>query len=172
MSVERRVLNSGEVVWRVRWREGNRTRSRVLGRKADAVAFDAEVKRRARLGELVAINAGRERLDDFAAEWMRAYGKPNLATRTVESYAATWDLHVSPRIGGLRLREITVEACQRFAADLEAAGVGASTRRRVLMMLSSVLQRGVEWGRIPANPVRLIRNRRRSASAPCGRWRR
>jgi integrase len=157
VSVERRVLNSGEVVWRVRWREGNRNRSRVLGRKADAVAFDAEVKRRARLGELVAIDAGRERLDDFAAEWMRAYGKPNLAKRTVESYAATWDLHVSPRIGGLRLREITVEACQRFAADLEAAGVGASTRRRVLMVLSSVLQRGVEWGRIPANPVRLIR---------------
>lgn len=157
MSIERRVLNSGEVVWRVRWREGNRNRSRVLGRKADAVAFDAEVKRRARLGELVAIDAGRERLDEFAAEWMRAYGRPNLAARTVKSYAAAWDLHVSPRIGGLRLREITVEACQRFAADLEAAGVGASTRRRVLMVLSSVLQRGVEWGRIPANPVRLIR---------------
>jgi integrase len=157
VSIERRVLASGEVVWRVRWREGNRNRSRVLGRRADAVAFDAEVKRRARLGELVAIDAGRKRLDEFAAEWMRAYGKPNLAPRTVKSYAETWDLHVSPRIGGLRLREVTVEACQRFAADTEAAGVGASTRRRVLMVLSSVLQRGVEWGRIPANPVRLIR---------------
>jgi hypothetical protein len=99
VSIERRVLSSGEVVWRVRWREGNRNRSRALGRKADAVAFDAEVKRRARVGELVAIDAGRQRLDEFAGEWMRAYGKPNLSARTIKSYAATWDLHVSPRIG-------------------------------------------------------------------------
>ena len=157
MSVERRVNPNGDVVWRVRWREGNRNRAKVLGRRSDAVAFDAEVRRRARAGELGMLDAGRERLDEFAAEWMRAYGKPNLAPRTVKSYADAWDLHVSPRIGGLRLREVTVEACQRFAADMEAAGVGASTRRRVLMVLSSVLQRGVEWGRIPANPVRLIR---------------
>ena len=157
MSVERRVNPNGAVVWRVRWREGNHNRAKVLGRKSDAVAFDAEVRRRARAGELGMLDAGRERLDEFAAEWMRAYGKPNLAPRTVKSYADAWDLHVSPRIGGLRLREVTVEACQRFAADMEAAGVGASTRRRVLMVLSSVLQRGVEWGRIPANPVRLIR---------------
>jgi integrase len=129
----------------------------VLGRRADAIAFDAEVKRRARLGELAIIDSGRERLDDFAAEWLRSYATPNLAARTVSYYANAWDLHVSPRIGGLRLREVTVEACQRFAAELEAAGVGPATRRKVLMILSSVLQRGVEWGRIPANPVRLIR---------------
>jgi integrase len=148
---------SGEVVWRVRWREGNRNRSRVLGRKADAMAFDAEVRRRARTRELGTLDAGRERLDEFAAEWMRSYAKPTLASRTVKSYADAWDLHVSPRIGGLQLRELTVEAVQRFAAEMESAGVGAATRRRVLMVLSSVLQRGVEWGRIPANPVRLIR---------------
>jgi integrase len=157
MSIERRVNANGEVVWRVRWREGNRNRAKVLGRKSDAVAFEAEVRRRARTGELGMLDAGRERLDEFAAEWMRAYGKPNLAPRTVKSYAEAWDRHISPRIGGLRVREVTVEACQRFAAEMEAAGVGASTRRRVLMVLSSVLQRGVEWGRIPVNPVRLIR---------------
>jgi integrase len=157
VSVERRVNPNGDVVWRVRWREGNRNRAKVLGRKADAFAFDAEVRRRARAGELGTLDAGRERLDEFAAEWMRSYAKPNLAPRTVKSYANAWDLHVSPRIGGLRLREVTVEACQRFAAEMEAAGVGAATRRRNLMVLSSVLQRGVEWGRIPANPVRLIR---------------
>jgi integrase len=81
----------------------------------------------------------------------------NLAPRTVIYYANAWDLHVSPRIGGLRLRQISVEVCQRFAADLEAAGVGPSTRRKVLMLVGGVLQRAVEWGRIPSNPVRLIR---------------
>jgi hypothetical protein len=157
VSVERRVNRSGEVVWRVRWREGTRNLAKVLGRKADAVAFDAQIRRLARTGELGLIDGGRERLDDFAAEWMRAYGKPNLAPRTVSYYASAWDLHVSPRIGGLRLREVSVEMCQCLAAELAVAGVGAATRRKVLMVLGSVLQRAVEWGRIPSNPVRLIR---------------
>ena len=59
----------------------------MLGRKADAIAFDAEVRRRARTGELVLLDAGPERLDEFAAEWMRVYGRPNLASRTASYYA-------------------------------------------------------------------------------------
>jgi integrase len=157
VSVERRVNQSGEVVWRVRWRERNRNPAKVLGRKSDAIAFDAEIRRLARTGELGLVDGGRERLDEFAAEWMRAYGKPNLAPRTVAYYASAWDLHISPRIGGLRLREVSVEVCQRFAAELAAAGIGRATRRKLLMVLGSVLQRAVEWGRIPSNPVRVIR---------------
>lgn len=72
MSVEKRVLKSGEVVWRMRWRQGNRNRARVLGRKADAIAFEAEVRRRGRTGELRLLDGGREPLDAFAAEWLRA----------------------------------------------------------------------------------------------------
>ena len=42
MSIERIERRGGEVVWRVRWRDGaSHNRSRVLGRKRDAEAFDA-----------------------------------------------------------------------------------------------------------------------------------
>jgi hypothetical protein len=58
---------------------------------------------------------------------MRACAKPTLAPRTVKSYAHAWDLHLSPRIGGLQPRELTVEAVQRFAAEMEAP---ESARRR------------------------------------------
>jgi hypothetical protein len=52
VSVERIERKSG-VVWAVRWRdERGRHRSRVIGRKRDAEAFEAEIKRRTRLGEL------------------------------------------------------------------------------------------------------------------------
>ena len=164
MSVEKRILNSGDVVWRVRWREGNRNRAPVLGRKSDAIAFEAEVRRRARTGELRLLDAGREALDAFAAEWLRAYGRVNLAPRTLAYYGRVWDLHISSRIGGLRLREVDVEVCQRFAADLAADGLGAAMRRKVLTIRSGVLQRAFEWGRIPANPMRAVRfpsNKRR-----------
>jgi hypothetical protein len=59
MSVERLRRNSGAVVWRVRWRHARgRNRSRVIGRKRDAEAFDAEIKRRKRVGDLAALDAG------------------------------------------------------------------------------------------------------------------
>jgi hypothetical protein len=52
MSVERVECKDGSVVWRVRWRQGGRNRSKALGRKRDADAFDAELVRKKRTGEL------------------------------------------------------------------------------------------------------------------------
>jgi hypothetical protein len=37
------------------------------------------------------------------------------------------------------------------------AGVGANTRHKALTFLSGVLRTAVEWGRVPANPVRDVR---------------
>ncbi|MDP9416328.1 MAG: site-specific integrase [Actinomycetota bacterium] len=165
MSVERVVRSNGEVVWRVRWREGARNRSRVLGRKRDADAFDAEVRRRRRTGELAALDAGRETLAHFAETWWQLYALPNLAPRTRASYAHIWDRHVLPRLGALPLREINTLVVGRLAADLEQAGIGPAARRKALAVLSGVLQRAVEWGRLPANPARAVR----SPSAPRAR---
>jgi hypothetical protein len=78
MSVERVERKDGSVVWRVRWRQGGRNRSKVLGRKRDAEAFDAELVRKKRTGELAQLDAGKELLSDFGEEWWRLYAEPNL----------------------------------------------------------------------------------------------
>jgi hypothetical protein len=83
---------------------------------------------------------------------MRTYGRANLAAGTLAYYARAWDLHISPRIGGLRLRDVNVELCQRLAADLVADGLGTAMRRKVLTILSAVLQRAFEWGPDPGQP--------------------
>ena len=60
MSVEQVARSDGTKVWRVRWRdEHGRNRSKSLGRKRDAEAFDAEIRRMRRLGELGLMDAGR-----------------------------------------------------------------------------------------------------------------
>ena len=156
MSIERVERGSG-VVWRVRWREGGRNRSKVLGRKRDAEAFDAEIRRRKRTGDLASLDAGKQTLAEFAEEWWCVHAVPNLSRRTREVYASLWDLHVLPRLGGLQLRELSVEVTQRFAADLAAAGVGPAARRKTLALLGAVLQRAVEWGRIASNPATVVR---------------
>src|ERR1041384_6692154 len=124
MSVER-VERKGSAVWRVRWRdEQGRERSRVVGKKRDAEAFEAEVIRRKRTGDLDLLTGGRETLADFAEEWWKLYATPNLATRTLRSYAGLWDRHVLPRLGSMRLSAITPEVVERYRAALEADGVG------------------------------------------------
>jgi integrase len=168
MSIER-LERQGGVVWRVRWREGGHNRAKVLGRKRDAEAFDADIRRRKRAGELVESAGAQMTLTELALEWMHVYGAPNLARSTLESYAITWDRHVLPRIGDLRLRELTPQVLERFRGELAAAGVGLPTQRRVLVIVQGILQRAVEWGYIPTNPARVVRKpagRRRHVVRP------
>ncbi len=165
MSIEK-VQRDGGVVWRVRWREGDRNRARTLGRKRDAEGFDAEMRRRKRAGDMVALDAGKETLGDFAKEWFRVYAIPNLTPRTLDNYAGTWDRHVLPRLGGFALRELNAEVLQGFASDLARARVGPGARRRAFTVLSSVLTQAKAWRRIGSNPMQDVKwpsgNRARS----------
>jgi integrase len=157
MSVERVERKDGVVVWRVRWRQGGRNRSKVLGRKRDAEAFDAELVRKKRTGELAQLDAGKELLSDFGEEWWRLYAEPNLARSTLTGYASIWDAHVLPRIGSVPLRALTPDVVNRFRLELEADGVGPASVRKSLVLLQGVLQRACEWGRLASNPAAIVR---------------
>jgi hypothetical protein len=157
MSVER-IERKGGAVWRVRWRDAQgRERSKVIGRKRDAEVFEAEVVRRKRTGDLDLLTGGRETLAEFAEEWWKLYAVPNLASRTLQSYAKLWDRHVGPRLGSMRLSAITPEVVERYRAELEADGVGLPTVHRALVQLQGVLRCAVEWRRIGNNPVKAVK---------------
>jgi hypothetical protein len=97
MSIQR-VQRKNGVVWAVRWRDASgRQRSRVFDRKRDAVIFEAEVKRRARLGDLAAMDAGREVLDDYVTRTWGPSHAAHLAPRTRQTYASTYDGNIAPK---------------------------------------------------------------------------
>jgi len=154
MSIEK--TRSGE--WAVRWRdEAGRNRSKTIGRKRDAEAFEAEVKRRARLGALDMLDAGTETLDQYvAATWIPTHAA-HLAPRTRALYAALYDKHLGPRLGGVPLRKLNVETIGRWQTDVLAAGGGPHAVRKALKLLGGILQRAAEAGRIPGNPARMVR---------------
>jgi Phage integrase, N-terminal SAM-like domain len=159
VSVER-VERKGGVVWRVRWREGGRERSRVVGRKRDAEALDAELRRRRRLGTL---DAGADTLADFAERWWRLHAAPKLAPSTRARYAFAFDVHVLPRLGGYRLRELSPAVVDDFRAALEAQA-GAVTVAKALTVLSSILSLAVLRGELERNPVSAVRKPGRQSS--------
>jgi integrase len=88
------------------------------------------------------------------------YAVPNLAKRTLRSYAGLWDRHVLPRLGSMRLGAITPEVVESFRVELEAEGVGQPTIYRALSVLQGVLRRAVEWRRIAHNPVKAVQKPR------------
>jgi integrase len=160
---------SAYTVWRVRWYDTTGAeRSRTFDRAADARAFEAKVRTLKRGDNLAELDAGRETLADFAAEWWEHYAVGNLARNTLKGYATSWNTHVLPRLGGYRLRDLSPQIIVAFRTDLEAEGVGVDAIRKALAMLQGILQRAVEWERIQGNPVKAVRKprpaRRRAVS--------
>jgi integrase len=153
----RRANGSTYAVWRVRWEEAGRERSRTFDRLKDARAFEAKVRTLKRSDDLAELDAGTETLAEFAEEWWRVYARPNLERSTMKNYAQLWNKHGLSRLGDLRLRDVSPRVVADFRLDLERSGVGPAAVRKTLAVLQSMLQRAVERERIRSNPVRAVR---------------
>src|SRR4051812_42113183 len=154
----RRRDGSTYSVWRVRWYEtAGAERSKTFDRASDAKAFEAKIRTLKRTGALADVDAGSETLAEFVGEGGMVYAGPNLERATLRAYASFWNGHALPRLGDLQLRELTPQTIARFRAELEAAGVGVEAIRKTMTMLQGVLQRAVEWGRVPTNAVKITR---------------
>ena len=92
-----RASQGNELV--VRYREGDRNRSRLSTSAADADRFDAEVIRRRQLGELAALDAGRETLDEFVTQTWAPTFAVTLAPKT-RQHTRTSTIATSRRILG------------------------------------------------------------------------
>lgn len=120
----------------------------------DAQAFEAMVMLAKRRGDLDELDAGRETLREFEAEWWAKYALPNLAAHTIRSYRPLIDRLILPKLGHLPLRKITPLTLSTFAAQMEA---GDPTKLRVLGILQGILERAVEWGHIQQNPAKVVK---------------
>lgn len=142
--------------WTVRYREGDRNRSRTFDRKLDADRFAAEVTRRRQLGALPTLDAGRDTLDDFVTGVWAPTHAVTLAPKTRHTYAGLYDHHIAPYLGHIPLRELRAEQIGLWQADRLKSGAGRVAVRQALDLLGAVLQHAVESERIASNPVRLV----------------
>lgn len=158
MSVHERNTD-GRTRYVVRWREGNRQRSRTFTRKRDALQYDAEVERRRQLGPIAVamLDAGAETLDDYVADVFAVAHMAHLAPTTRATYAGMYARHIAPTLGSVALRDITPEDVAKWQAGRLRDGVGPEAVRKSHALLGSILQRALEGGRISTNPARLVR---------------
>jgi integrase len=158
--------------WQVKWREGDRQRSRTFDRKGDADTFDREVSRARQLGpkllrELTAPQA--ITLCEFVKTGWRAHAA-GMDPATRAKYKWALDFHLQelldvpladidiPRIVEHQQHLLThgrepVPGERRKAPQVRSV----TTVRRAIEHLSGILQIAAEHGVIPGNPARSVR---------------
>jgi hypothetical protein len=157
MSIERRKRSDGRTAYVVRWYEsgrGSTRRKRTFDRRRDAELFEASLRRARQLGQLASeVIGSNATLEQFLVEWWDTYAVTHLRPNTLATYTTLLDKWIVPYLGRKRLREISRETIDSYAARLHVDGAGAPTINRTLGVLQGVFHRAVEWRRLGWNPV-------------------
>jgi integrase len=156
MGVQRYVLRSGAVRYRARVKfHGREVAARVFERRADAIAWEQDQRRRLRLGEWTDPRRGRVPLSDVAADWLNSRGL--VKRRTRENYESNWRNYVQPRFGNWPVAAITAAEVSAWVGGLVARGLAPATATRALATLRSILAFAVADGRVPHNVAATVR---------------
>ena len=156
------VNPEGAVVgYKARWREQDENgvvRQRSLScsvREFGSLdkARDAAIRNRERAVEVVSAGDTLLRSDKAAAltlgelfkQWIANHAAHNTGERYARDSVQTWDRHIEPRLGRVRLGAIANDPgiVVRFHEELQNAGLAMSMRRASLKLLRAVLR----WGR-------------------------
>ena len=150
MGVQRYRLPSGAVRYRARVKShGREVATRVFERKADAVAWEQDQRRRLRLGEWIDPRRGQVPLSVVAEDWLGS--RSSVKRRTRESDEAAWRNYVRPRFGNWPVASITAAEVSSWVGSLVARGLAPSTATRALATLRSILAFAVADERVQHN---------------------
>lgn len=147
----------------IRKRADGRWEARVtLGGKRRSVFGHTQAEARDKLRE--AIVAGARGLPYFGAgprlsEWLPiwlAAAEPALRPRTVEGYQSAITIHISPRLGRLRLQELQPHHVEAFLHDLSADGLTAKSMKNIHGVLRRALTIAERQGYVARNAARLV----------------
>lgn len=111
---------------------------------------------RADLSQLLAstelgVTPDKERLGDYLDAWLKRR-EPHLKVRAYDTYKADIENHIKPRIGHVRLSELTPAVVVDFLAELEKLG-RPGVVRKCRSVLHNALNHAFREERITRNPV-------------------
>lgn len=104
-------------------------------------------------------------LKEFSDEWIEKYAQHEIEETTLSSYEDILRLHILPKLGNLKMADISPATIAMFQEDLmntqnltrPGQTISAGTVRRVMALLSSMLSTAVTWEVIDKNPCANIK---------------
>jgi integrase len=98
---------------------------------------------------------------EYMTQWYEFKQTANLSPKTLEGYELYIRLHVTPRIGGLRIEELEPLHIQRFYSDLREK-LSPTSIERIHQMLHNALKQAVKWQILPTNPAAMVEKPKRT----------
>jgi integrase len=141
---------------------GGKYRSKSFTRQRDAEKWREAMQVAKETGSVETVDADLQTLSALAAEHMTA-ARPDLAPSTFKGYRDIWRAHVhGTTLASLPLRAIVGDpsVIEAWLRERRAAGAGESSLRKTLVLMQAMFERAVRFGRIPRNPVKLVRKPR------------
>lgn len=96
-------------------------------------------------------NTEKIRLAAYAQTWLDGH---RVANSTREQYQRHITLHITPHLGDLPVRAITASRIAKFYRDIEAAGLGTNTIRKIHVTLTQILDAAVSDRHVLTNRAR------------------
>jgi integrase len=89
----------------------------------------------------------------FLLRWLENTAREKIGENSYEKYKRIVDRRILPKLGGLRLADLTAFHVEDFYADMKRESVGAPSRHQAGMVLSTALKHAVRLHLIAANPA-------------------
>ena len=138
--------------------DGRRRWKTIDGGLREAEAAREELRRKRRRGERIAPSRV-PTFREFAATWLDSQSQ--LRPRTIEKYDGAIRLHLTPRLGNVKVSEIREDDLVALIAAMRAEGKAGWTIQGALVPLGRILNAAVRRGLLASNPLHRLEREER-----------
>ena len=133
----------------------------VYGYQYADVKYHLALKKALRPDRQPAVREAGPLLGDWLQEWLETEIMGSIKISSYQRYVSQIRRHILPKLGKIRLGNLTAGMAQCFLAGLLEGGLSARTASGVFRLLSAALRSAQEEGLISKNPCRKVRMPRR-----------
>jgi integrase len=99
----------------------------------------------------------------YLTRWLAFKQHDGIRANTLRSYADAARLHLTPRLGRIKLERLTALDVTQLVSGMLTGGKSAASAAYTLRVLKMALRQAVGWGLLPRNVAEVVRPPRRTA---------
>jgi integrase len=135
---------------------GKRKQKEVGGFRTKAEAEEAAKKILAEIQQGIYVEPSKYTVESFLIEYLEQTLKHEIAPNTFEQRQAMVRNHIAPRIGKVKLADLTPNLIQKMVNDLRET-FSAGYVQNICRLLNKALNHAVRWNMIARNPAALVK---------------
>ncbi len=125
--------------------------SKSFPEKADALRWNREMTRTLELG--LDIDGGKQTVEEFLSNWLECY-RMAVRAKTLHRYLDLANRFIIPKIGDIRLIDLSPLQVEMLYGKLLEEGVGVRTVRHTHSVLHKAMEEAIRYGMILTNPAK------------------